>query len=73
MNVLGILDDLMEVNTLACMLLTYDNPDATVEDVKDWMTSSNEFLFDDTPLEVCMRGDADTLIEWLRDRMGMKK
>ena len=67
-TVINNLEDLIRVTTLAHMLLSYQET-TTIEDVKKWMTEPNEFLFKSTPLEVCMRGDANSLIKWLEFKL----
>ena len=37
-----------------------------------WFQTPNNFLFGDTPFEVCIRGDGKLLIEWLLRRLGKK-
>lgn len=44
--------------------------DRNQQDTANWMMSPNTLLFGDSPFEVCMRGDAKPLIEWLLDRAG---
>lgn len=39
------------------------------EETKKWLLTPNEFLFGDTPFEVCMRGDGESLVQWLRNKL----
>jgi hypothetical protein len=39
-----------------------------LDETKSWMMVPNTVTFGDSPFEVCMRGDGETLIGWLRDR-----
>lgn len=64
------LEDVIKVTILVHMLLSYRR-EATIEDVRKYMVKPNELLFKATPLEVCMRGDADSLIKWLEDKLGI--
>jgi hypothetical protein len=38
-------------------------------EVREMMQSAQDFLHDDTPVEVCLRGDGRSLIEWLKERI----
>ena len=60
--------DVAEVAILAGELFKNDTDAA-----KAWMNESNELLFNDTPYELCLRGEAGFLINWLRDRLGKEE
>lgn len=52
--------------------IAYELFAGVVEDTVNWMMAPNALLFGASPFEVCMRGDAKPLIEWLLDRAGQK-
>lgn len=59
------LADLAEVSMLVHELFKNDT-----EAAKEWMDEPNELLFHSTPYEVCVSGEAEHLINWLRGRLG---
>lgn len=52
--------------------IAYELFDGSVEETSKWMMSPNALLFGASPFEVCMRGEAKPLIQWLLDRAGVK-
>lgn len=52
------INDIIKVSILADQLLQGVK-------VVEWMNSPNEHIFNDTPVEICLRGDGDILIEYL--------
>ena len=54
---------LVMVTDIVFALLNQD-----INETRKWMMIPNTVVFGDSPFEVCMRGDAEPLIEWLRTR-----
>jgi len=52
--------------------IAYELFSGNPQETANWMMAPNALLFGTTPFEVCMRGDARPLIEWLLDRAGQK-
>lgn len=59
--------DLVTVTDIA-----YELFEKNADETTNWMMSPNTLLFAASPFEVCMRGDAKPLIEWLLDRAGQQ-
>ena len=41
------------------------------EETKKWLVTPNLAFFGDTPFRICLRGDGQTLIDWLKQRAGL--
>jgi hypothetical protein len=50
--------------------IVFELLDRNLEETKKWMMVPNTVVFGDSPFEVCMRGEGETLIEWLKERGG---
>ena len=53
--------------------IAYELFEGRTEETAKWMVSPNALLFGSSPFEVCMRGDAKPLIQWLLDRAGVRQ
>lgn len=49
--------------------LAFELLDHDFVETRSWLMSPNSMMFGDTPFEVCMRGDGDVLIGWLKERL----
>lgn len=57
---------------LLAFQLTIELFDGDEEQAAIWFNSPQEFLFNNAPASVCIRGDGDELINWLKVRLGKK-
>jgi len=63
-NVTNSMKDFAEVSILSYRL--FEDKDKA----KEWLFEENEFLFGSSPFEVCLRGDSEHLLNWLKGRLG---
>lgn len=52
--------------------LIYELMEKDQEKTLEWLTTPNTFLFGDSPLEVIMRDEGETIISWLLEKLGRK-
>lgn len=50
--------------------LTLELFEGKKEDAINWFKAPNTFLFGESPFEVCIRGEGEFLLTWLKDRLG---
>lgn len=61
------LNQIIEALTLTIELFL--SGDKSIEDGVKWFFKPQEFLFKKSPFEVCLIGEGENLIQWLKNRL----